>query len=141
MPERARAARIGAAVVAAGLTLVGCSGGGPSDSARSAADTFMSAAGTLDYAKAATVISNDNDSIKLNMNTSGLFELPSNGVTNFQYTFVSDTADTDVSHTVVYAVKDRSVQTPNILDNGVDSLTVNKENGSWKVHDLHSQGH
>ena len=134
MPERARAARIGAVVVAAGLMLVGCSGGGAgggaSDSPRSAADTFMSAAGTLDYAKAATVISSH---LQPNMNMPALFGLPSDGVTNFQYSFVSDTTDTDTSHTVVYAVKDRSVRTPNIPDNGADILTVIKENGSWKV--------
>jgi hypothetical protein len=130
MSERHRAAWIGAAVVAAGLTLAGCSGGGASDSARSAADTFMSAAGTLDYAKAATVISSH---LQPNMNMPALFGLPSDGVTNFQYSFVSDTTDTDASHTVVYAVKDRSVRTPNIPDNGADILTVIKENGSWKV--------
>ncbi len=136
MLKRHRAAWIGAAVVAASVTLVGCSGGGASDSPRSAADTFMSAAGTLDYAKAATVISSG--SIKLNMNTPGLFGLPSDGVKDYQYTFVSDTTDTDVSHTVVYAVKDTSLRT-NIPDNGTDILTVNKENGSWKVDNV--RGH
>ena len=90
----------------------------------------MSAAGTLDYAKAATVISSH---LQPNMNMPALFGLPSDGVTNFQYSFVSDTTDTDTSHTVVYAVKDRSVRTPNIPDNGADILTVIKENGSWKV--------
>ncbi len=137
MSERQRAARIGAAVVAAGLTLVGCSGGA-SDSARSAADTFMSAAGTLDYAKAATVTDNH---LQPDMNTPGLFQLQSDGVTNYQYAFVSDTADTDVSHTVIYAVKDRSVQTPNILDSGPEILTVIKENGSWKIDNVESHVH
>jgi len=134
MPERHRATWAGAVFVAASVTLVGCSGGGAgggaSDSPRSAADTFMSAAGTLDYAKAATVISSH---LQPNMNMPALFGLPSDGVTNFQYSFVSDTTDTDTSHTVVYAVKDRSVRTPNIPDNGADILTVIKENGSWKV--------
>ena len=133
MSERHRAAWIGAAFVAASVTLVGCSGGGASDSSRSAADTFMSAAATLDYAKAAPVTSSH---LQPSMNTPGLFQLQSDGVTNFQYAFVSDTADTDVSHTVIYAVKDRSVRTPNILDNGADTLTVIKENGSWKVYDI-----
>ncbi len=134
MPERHRATWAGAVFVAASVTLASCSGGGvgggASDSPRSAADTFMSAAGTLDYAKAATVISSH---LQPNMNMPALFGLPSDGVTNFQYSFVSDTTDTDASHTVVYAVKDRSVRTPNIPVNGADILTVIKENGSWKV--------
>jgi len=138
MFERHRATWVGAAVVAASVALVGCSGGGASDSARSAADTFMSAAGTLDYAKAATVTGNH---LQPDMNTPGLFQLQSGGVTNFQYAFVSDTADTDVSHTVIYAVKDRSVQTPNILDNGPEILTVIKENGSWKIDNVESHVH
>jgi len=137
MPERARAARIGAAVVAAGLTLVGCSGGGPSDSARSAADTFMSAAGTLDYAKAATVTDSH---LQPDMNTPALFGFPSDGIKNFQYTFVSDTTDTDVSHTVVYAIK-RTYFDQNCTSGGTESVTVNKENGSWKVYDDQAQGH
>jgi len=137
MLKRHRATWIGAAVVAASVTLVGCSGGGAgggaSDSARSAADTFMSSAATLDYAKAAPVISSH---LQLNMNTPGLFGLPSDGVTDFQSTFVSDTTDTDVSHTVVYTVKDTSVRS-NIPFDATDILTVNKENGSWKVYDIH----
>jgi len=137
MPERARAARIGAAVVAAGLTLVGCSGGGPSDSARSAADTYMSAASTLDYAKAATVTDSH---LQPDMNMPALFGFPSDGVTNLQYSFVSDTTDTDVSHTVVYAVKKTSVDNNyrNYPFNGTESIAVNKENGSWKVYSFNS---
>ena len=141
MPERARAARIGAVVVAAGLMLVGCSGGGAgggaSDSPRSAADTFMSAAGTLDYAKAATVISSH---LQPNMNMPALFGLPSDGVTNFQYSFVSDTTDTDVSHTVIYAVK-KTYADNNYPSGGTESVTVHKENGSWKVYAERNQGH
>jgi len=123
--------------VAAGLMLVGCSGGGASDSPRSAADTYMSAAGTLDYAKAATVTDSH---LQPAMNTPALFGFPSDGVKDFQYTFVSDTTDTDVSHTVVYAVKKTYVDN-NYPSSGAEILTVNKENGSWKVYDQQNQGH
>ncbi len=136
MPERHRAAWIGAAVVAAGLTLVGCSGGA-SDSARSAADTYMSAAGTLDYAKAATVTDSH---LQPDMNMPALFGFPSDGVKDFQYTFVSDTTDTDVSHTVIYAVK-KTYADNNYPSGGTESVTVHKENGSWKVYAERNQGH
>jgi len=136
MFERHRATWVGAAVVAAGLMLVGCSGGA-SDSARSAADTYMSAAGTLDYAKAATVTDSH---LQPDMNTPGLFNFPLNGIKDFQYTFVSDTTDTDVSHTVVYAIK-RTYFDQNYTSGGTETVTVHKENGDWKVYDHNAQGH
>ena len=105
MLERHRAAWIGATVVAASLTLVGCSGGGASDSARSAADTVVSASYTLDYAKAASVACQKTKSYT-NRGRLAAFGLPpedAGDITNLQDHFVSSTMTSDTSYKVEYA--------------------------------------
>jgi len=132
MPERQRAAWIGAAVVAAGLTLVGCSGGGASDSARSAADTVASAAPTLDYAKANTVLC----PALMHKSELEVFGLNPYGVNNnVKYTFANSTKTDDTSYQVAYKVSldaDTGFGSTRHLD-GVTTFTVKKEGDAWKV--------
>ena len=131
MSERQRAARIGAAVVAAGLMLVGCSGGA-SDSARSAADTVASAAPTLDYAKANTVLC----PALMHKSELEVFGLNPYGVNNnVKYTFANSTKTDDTSYQVAYKVSldaDTGFGSTRHLD-GMTTFTVKKEGDAWKV--------
>jgi len=137
MSERHRAAWIGAAVMAAGLTLAGCSGGGASDSARAAADTVVSAAPTLDYAKANTVLCPEfGPKSVLTVFGSDPFSVAS----NVKFTFVNSIKTNDTSYQVVYKASEDSTSGgfTQHLD-GTTTFTVNKEGDAWKVCRVKSQ--
>ncbi len=117
--------------MAAGLTLVGCSGGGASDSARAAADTVVSAAPTLDYAKANTVLCPEFTQ-KSALTVFGLSPLSVN--TNVKYTFANSTKTNDTSYQVAYKVSLDANSYGDVRHiDGTTTFTVNKVGDAWKV--------
>ncbi len=136
MSERHRAAWIGAAVVAASVTLVGCSGGA-GDSARAAADTVASAAPTLDYAKAKTVLCPEFGP-KDELTVFNLSPLSVNS--NVKFTFANSTKTNDTTYQVVYKESEDSNSDGYVrhLD-GMTIFTVKKEGNAWKVCGVESQ--